>query len=1113
MISFFKKKRKTSAAAAASSGTKVSESIATETMPRHPSHGSSGQLTPPGTGTSSPSPVETQTTLAATTPPASVKSKSALPPAQQGAAMHPAGVLPPPRSMSRSQTPELLHSAPLSQRGSASSHLLQPHGNQPQLPSGMRLMSGSPAHPGAKMMMMKGPPLPPGAKLIKGPPPPGMMKKKMMPGAPPVKMLMVPPPPSSSMASASKSPMVPPPQGGLPPRKSAAPAPPLGVGQLGTSTAVSSQPPSSPPVPRSSSASLEKGRAIPPPIPEEEGKETPPSSSKPKLNDVDESKLRPEAPRNLTDSDSELHFVLEEGSSVERTPAVEGSPERNLHGLSNGSSLQFNEEVAPSPTLFLVQNDDATAARGGSVSHQGSQAFLGSVPNSSRSISRGEGKRLESHETHHEETNSHNSVNHRASAGSTELVGKIPETPINQRNRKRVPASDTASDISPGVLEHTKSQKRDKGTKALRSSSLSGLSGEENAMAVSEEKLSPSLRSRIVEQFLSILSPQQFYGKVTKLHGIRLMKGKPEGASGLKEYKTIFVATKGVLPNQFFYPQLRLLESDGTPASYDESPEYLDTPIVLYEAAPGNMLFAETVLEAKHILETNSAATSCFVLENSAIVFKDPLKFALPLAMLTVRWVPYSVAQSEPQCPVHHKELQLFDRFSKGLLCALCVSKNASHAEDLVVIPEVLDGNSRLRILGRLSEQMQERQQSAARWVNQHQRLVSIAKHKKDAVNQQFDLLLTAIKAKREEFLEYCDVAFGYSMSSVAKEILAEDEHVRLLKAAIDHLRTEGAKPLYSMQIATVANALHASEEFPKPISLESLELSALGSELSPNLQSVMAEVQSLSPVLASTKLHCPRSPFSTLAGEERELLQEAHRQEHQQDRRGRSQVARRSAELEDLSPIRAPRPRPSQERSQRRMGSISRRCGMSRESPRQRPIPLLLRDQSMSFDVDGVRAPLRRRRPGQWVTIPGCRGTCLLDVPIHELVADDDDVRGARRKPKCLEWALRVDDPGEWVGIGVGVGAGLKAWAASRTPDLSHLWVVTLGNTRRVFLLRVTVNPNVGHAKLSIHDGKGKRLDDGRIPQWNATRSCYPQVTFGGRIGEVHLVEGPRVV
>ncbi|ESL08530.1 hypothetical protein TRSC58_03765 [Trypanosoma rangeli SC58] len=162
---------------------------------------------------------------------------------------------------------------------------------------------------------------------------------------------------------------------------------------------------------------------------------------------------------------------------------------------------------------------------------------------------------------------------------------------------------------------------------------------------------------------------------------------------------------------------------------------------------------------------------------------------------------------------------------------------------------------------------------------------------------------------------------------------------------------------------------------------------------------------------------------------------------------------------------------------------------------------------------MNGIRTPTHRNHLGQWMTIPGCRGTCLLDVPIHELMADDDDGRNARRRPKCLEWTLRVEDPGEWVGIGVGVGGGLKAWAASRTPDLSHLWVVTRSNTRHVFLLRVTFNPNVGHAKLSIHDGKGKRLDDGRIPQWNATRSCYPQVTFGGRIGEVNLLDWPRVV
>ncbi|EAN85803.1 hypothetical protein, conserved [Trypanosoma cruzi] len=1111
---FFRKKQKKGDATTTTTSSLATgaERGYTETPLTVGSRRSSRQLTPPGVATPVPSFSAIQSAPMKTSSPSLLPAFSPPPrgfqnsmtQSQQAASMHQPG-MPPSQSMNTSPSQELVHSFAMSGRESVSSYSLQHHGQKVLLPPGAKLMSGPP--PSGVKIMMKGSPLPPGAKLIKGPPPPGMMKKQMMPGVPHGKMQA--PPPANSTTPGTKSLSVTAPPAHSPPKMSVPFAPPLNPNQAAKLSQVLPPTPSSSPRRDSHSSSQEKKPLSAPKVSDPKPKPPAFSSCKTKASDIDEVQLRPDAPRNASDSESEIQFVVEEGSYHVGTPVLQESPERITVAPSKGSSMRFNEEPKALVYPVVIQDDDSARARGSTL-RQCSQASLHSSPSPSHVMPLEETKEFENGVGGHEKNKSVTSASHHATSVSSLVAEKNVTTPEKQRTRRGVTEYERSSEVSPAALELTLTQKTEKDARALI---LSPISEEAKDMPVSEGRLSPSVRKRIVEQFFSVLSPQQFYGKVTKLHRIRLMKKDPERAPGLRAYKNIFVVTKGVLPNQYFYPQLRLLESDGSRARCDESPEYLDTPIVLYEAAPGNMLFAETELEAKHIFDINSSATSCFVLDKSAIIFKDPLKFVLPIAMLTVRWIPYSVAQSEPQCPVHHKELQLFDLFSKELLCALCVSKKASHVEDLIVIPEVLGGDSRRQILERLSQQVQERQQSAADWVNQHQRIVSFAKQKKDAVNQQFDLLLAAINAKRNEFLEHCDAAFGYSLSNVAREILTEDERVRLLKAAVDHLRTEITKPLYSMQIATVANALHSSDEFPKPISMESLKLSAVAKELTPNLEGAMAEVHSLSPMAPRNTLRRPHSPFGVTGMGWREFEPEQQQQQQQQDWEDQTQVVKRNTHLESRPSSGIPRPRPSLYRNYGLKENTNGCHRIPKESPRRRSIPILHRNEGMDFGSEESRGAVRRRHQIQWVAIPGCRGTCVLDVPIHELIAHGDGKKNIWTKPKCLQWALRVEDPGEWVGIGVGVGGGLKSWSANRTPDLSHLWVVTCGDTRYIFILRVTVQSSVKHAKLSIHDGKGKRIDDGRIPQWNATRSCYPQVTFGGRIGEVYLMDGPRFV
>ncbi|SCU67802.1 uncharacterized protein TEOVI_000860200 [Trypanosoma equiperdum] len=638
----------------------------------------------------------------------------------------------------------------------------------------------------------------------------------------------------------------------------------------------------------------------------------------------------------------------------------------------------------------------------------------------------------------------------------------------------------------------------------LQDQSSNGVSRRTAPSLETSNKLQEASRKHIAEQFLSILCPQQFYGKVTKLHRIRLINSERSRAPGLKEHATILVASKGVLPNQLFYPQLRLAQCDGVEATSADIPGQLDTSIVLCEAAPGNMVFAGTEVEAEHIFENDSTVTSCFTLDKSAIIFRDPVRYVLPKAMLDVRWIPYSVQGSEPLCPVHHKELQLYDSSTRELCCSLCLSKSGVDTSKLIVVPEALEGDSRRRVTETLGEHLKRSIDKTAEWMGHHQRIISVAKHKKEAVIRQFDMLISAVKSKRDEFLEHCDASFASTLSSVAKEILLAEEKVALMKAAIDHLRSDALKPLYSLQVATVASALHVGEETPWGTSTDATDISLLNSGLSVNLEGVMAELQLVS-VVPYTR---PPSSRRRRMGDDRQ--EEVTQTDDYESKRRTSQKSVPTKELtldDHLNLSTHPHKRP--------LTSVRRRRSVGRGSPTgRRAAPLLPHEVFEDSDILGDDENIKRvRRLGQWITVPGCRGTCIFNAPIHKIIKACREGRNLSTRPIALQWTLRVDDPGEWVGIGVGVGGNLTTWSENHTPDLGHLWVVPEGARRQHFNLRVTLAPRVGHAKLTVHNTNGKQLDDGHIPQWRAARSCYPQITFGGRIGDVRLIDGPQLL
>ncbi|KPI90819.1 hypothetical protein ABL78_0052 [Leptomonas seymouri] len=648
--------------------------------------------------------------------------------------------------------------------------------------------------------------------------------------------------------------------------------------------------------------------------------------------------------------------------------------------------------------------------------------------------------------------------------------------------------------------------------------------------AFTPQALTSTSRNRIAEEFLSILCPQQYYGKVLKINRIRPFKANRASVTGLRSCNSIYVATKGTMPNPYFYPQLRLRGTDGEQPTGMADDEMVvgavDTPILLYEAAPGNMLFAETELDARRLLESSPSANSCFMLSNSAILFKDPEHYVLPVASLNVRWVPYASPQSEPQCPVHKRELQLFDPYSKELVCALCASRNGIPMSNFVVIPDVLgNADSRQTIQEKVSAQLDEAQQSARRWVEQHQRVGELCESKKSAICNQFDLLIKALEAKRKEYTEACEAEFAYTQTDVAREILITDEKVQLLKAASDHLHTDPSRALFSMQIATIAEGLSAATELPSRFTRNSLQLPPMSTGLVPNLEAIMSQVLELSPS-AAVGAGGGGSPSRPRGTTQLSSPYRHHRPVDDTVLVAGGGPRRRSGYTAPTRPyvsIQQPSSRSASANQQRRSASLHNGGAVAPAGyafPSSPSATAALRDES-SFTSNSLLTQKRSANgvgpPSLYATdavsVPNSTGTSLFDFALQDLLGAFDASNVKKRSPRYIQWAIRVEDPGDWVGLGVGVGNTIDAWEQGNTNDLSHLWIVPASMTGNVLYLRVTVQASSGHAKLTVHDVRGKQIDAGEVPQWNAARPSYPQATFGGRVGTVRMIEMPHAV
>ncbi|KAG5470544.1 hypothetical protein LSCM1_01788 [Leishmania martiniquensis] len=836
-----------------------------------------------------------------------------------------------------------------------------------------------------------------------------------------------------------------------------------------------------------------------------------------------------------------------------QTPRADAAAE-HLPRTSLSSSLSLHEDPDAATALPPVATTHTTAAPLAMPSPRSSSAAVGATAlagseqssQQHRSEDSSQGARKKKRKAHRapqgsdgvndgrpsrRESRKHRRHHHRSHSKETGVISR------RSASQQSYSVSDAQVSASPVAVDNT--QRR-------TPSELGGLSNKRDQVdapeqlgggklrdaAFTPQTLTSTTRDRIAEHFLSMLCPQQYYGKVQKISRIRPFKADCSAATGLRRSSSIYVATKGVMPNPYFYPQLRLRSADGEmPTSLARgegmAKGVVSTPIILYEAAPGNMLFADTELEARRLLERNRNATSCFILSLSAILFRDPEHYVLPIASLNVEWVPYASPQSEPQCPIHKRELQLFDRCSKELVCALCASRNGISMANFVVVPDVLGNpDSRRTIEEKVSLQLDEAQHSARRWVEQHQRVRELCESKKEAISSQFDLLIEALEAKRKEYLEACEAEFAYAQTNVAREILITDEKVQLLRAATEHLRTDPSKPLFSMQIATIAEGLSASTDLPSRFTRASLQLPPMSTGLVPNLEGIMSQVLQLGPQLPlsgsaggesrSLGRALTNSPYSTRPNSARcqsrqpmeESVNIANRDRWRSSRTGKIAAA---------APGKSPWPATGNADTfpQCENGRSSAPCSPPR---RIHSGPSAMREEASIISAtsqrkSGARAASSTPFAADAVSVPNSTGTSLFDFALHDLLSTLGTPNMKRRSPRYVQWAIRVEDPGDWVGLGVGVGNTIDAWEQGSTNDLSHLWIVPHSFSAQVLYLRVAVNASSGHAKLTVHDARGKQLDAGEVPQWNAARPAYPQATFGGHIGTVRMIEIPHIV
>lgn len=625
------------------------------------------------------------------------------------------------------------------------------------------------------------------------------------------------------------------------------------------------------------------------------------------------------------------------------------------------------------------------------------------------------------------------------------------------------------------------------------------------------------LRLWVRDRFSRMLCPQQYYGRAVKVHNIRPLIPRPRPVAS-NHVLAVYALRESAEQQRITERGFQGVVNDGShrfatqiqldPRTSRKVNTHRVTTYALAEIPVARQRFAETTGEAMELLD-QGLCSSVFVTEASAHLVAD-LSTVVVHALIDVTWTLFS-DDEPPTCPAHRVPLQLFDPESRQLLCALCTANDANRAE-CIVLNDMFSGASLRSIQRSLGDRLGSVQQRVQQQVAAHRAAATASDRRRQAIELQFSLVQAALDAKRNELMGIIEEEGRARDVASARVIFTDNEVRRHLQAALAHARDistvtaeadSDASPAFA-QMATVVSSLAHMDgsndpsvvEYPSSLNSPSGDVDK---NLKVNLEHVIRTITEVS-----------FKPARSARGEAQEG--DHHGAGGQSPARGRPASPMRHAASPSKRYGRT-RTEPIHVSPQQRGLSPTRRPVRSNKHHTTGLAPTAIvhsqpSSADQSFNSAGVLQPVivpeRKRAMSakrSQAEALGPNGTLLFNVPLAGLIA----------MHTAVEWKLRVDDCGSWVGVGVGVGDDFNALCQSQTCDTRHLWIAPT-NAPRFLRLRVVVGPHK-RCKLTIHDIVGRQLDDNRIPHWPTGRLAYPQVTFGATPGHVVMVESPHGV
>jgi hypothetical protein len=618
----------------------------------------------------------------------------------------------------------------------------------------------------------------------------------------------------------------------------------------------------------------------------------------------------------------------------------------------------------------------------------------------------------------------------------------------------------------------------------------------------------PVDKAAIADKFSRLMCPQQYAGKVARITNVRPVEeasAAHDGKRVLAAYaigsadEADFVAEHGfgrsaAAASKHFSSQLQLNPSH---SHTDERGRRVST-YALCEIHAQQMRFATSEADANEQLDR---ADSCFITAQSALVVRSLAQVAV-VALVDVVWVLFG-DEVQPTCKAHKAPLQLYDPERREMICALCSASNPRRNK-CVVLDDLFTPATVASYAADLRQKLHEIDGSLPRCTEHHSSIATAAARKRAAMTLQFQLVERALQAKRDEMLAVLGDEERKQSLAVAREILAQNEMRRHIAASLGHLESyqapaeTGAGPRPLAQLATVASAMSVVK---RPLAAD-VGSGANAAKINLAFDAFRINLEGAVRAVTDAAILTPAT-------------------QQQQQQQVAQQLSLRPGNMTSLQRANAALSPPRRAASPARGGgkgrTVNAPMGMTPQ-PQQRARSALGRLGMGQFTGASARrlaSPQRQRTsyrspPRRQNTWPEAavgpanvlaNGTCVFNFDLSSLLT----------KLGIIEWKIRVDDPGDWIGLGVGVGD-IAAWTSKASDcDMRHLWIAP-SNAPRTMKVRVAIASH-GQAKLTVHDVVGQQLDDNRVAHWQPGRAAFPQVTFGRRAGQVTMLEAPRFI